>query len=234
MSLRSFILGLSSSFGIAWLAVVVIPYFKMRNLEPIVYPETTEQAGEVYYPKRTGRIGNGSNVYAANGCYLCHTQVVRPTYAGNDMFRPDWGGLATDEQRGDTRRETNAFDFLGESYAHIGINRMGPDLSNFAVRLEKQYLQEGQSPEQWIYLQLHNPLHFESKRLTGSACPPRPYLFKKRKIDGPPTRDALDVETREGYEVVPTADAKALASYLMSLKKDHPVPPQLDFAPGDQ
>jgi hypothetical protein len=34
MSLRTFILGLSASFGIAWLAIIVVPYFKMRDLAP--------------------------------------------------------------------------------------------------------------------------------------------------------------------------------------------------------
>ena len=50
MSLRTFIIGLVSSFGIAWLGMVVIPFFKMRNLEPLVHAEGTEQAGEVYFP----------------------------------------------------------------------------------------------------------------------------------------------------------------------------------------
>ncbi|MDX1680835.1 MAG: hypothetical protein R3242_08905, partial [Akkermansiaceae bacterium] len=93
MSLRTFILSLVASFGFAWLAAVVIPFFKMRNLEPIAFPGS-EATGEVFNPKRSGRIADGSRVYAENGCYLCHTQVVRPTYAGKDMFHDDWGGLA--------------------------------------------------------------------------------------------------------------------------------------------
>ena len=104
MSLRTFILGLSASFGVAWLAIVVIPFFKMRNLEPVRLDEATDGATGIFYPKRTGRIADGSRVYAQNGCYLCHSQLVRPTYAGNDLFRPDWGGLKSDGDRGDTRQ----------------------------------------------------------------------------------------------------------------------------------
>lgn len=233
MSLRSFILGLSISFGIAWLAVVVIPFFKMRNLGPVEYGTNSESAGELFFPKRTGRIVNGAAVYAANGCYLCHTQVVRPTYAGNDMFRPDWGGLANDEDRGDTRRETNAWDFLGESYAHIGVARMGQDLSNFGRRLEANYLEQGQSPEGWIFHHLYRPHNRADLRISRATCPPHPFLFEKRKITGQPSIDALDVETEEGCEIVPGPDVKALASYLMSLKKDDPVPAQFDFSAGD-
>lgn len=229
MSLRSFIIGLAASFGIAWLAVVVVPFFKMRNLQPVEF-EASESTAGVFFPKRTGRIANGAEVYGANGCYLCHTQVVRPTYAGNDMFRADWGGLADDADRGDTRRETNAWDFLGETFAHVGVSRMGPDLSNFGRRLEAKYLKEGQSPEQWIYTHLHNPRNMPER--WKSNCPPHPFLFDKRPSHGQVSDEALDVETCEGYEVVPSAEAKALASYLMSLKKDHPVPAELDFAPG--
>ena len=230
MSLRTFILGLVTSFGIAWLAVVVVPFFKMRNLDPLVHAEGTEQAGEVFFPKRTGRIATGAEIYAANGCYLCHTQVVRPTTAGNDMFRADWAGLANDADRGDTRRETNAWDFLGESYAHIGISRMGPDLSNFGRRLSANYLEEGQSPEAWIYAHLYKPKSLADR--WQSACPPHPFFFDKRKVVGQGSDDAVNVDTCEGYEIIPGSSAKALASYLMSLKKDQPVPAQLDFSKG--
>ena len=67
MSLRIFILGLVASFGIAWLAVVVVPFFKMRNLEPIAHEDSVATAG-LFVPKRTGRIANSAEVYAANGC----------------------------------------------------------------------------------------------------------------------------------------------------------------------
>ena len=88
--------------------------------------EATDGATGIFYPKRTGRVANGALVYAENGCYLCHTQLVRPTYAGNDLYRPDWGGLKADPDRGDTRRETNAYDFAGEKFAQIGVSRRGP------------------------------------------------------------------------------------------------------------
>ena len=113
MSLRTFIFGLAASFGVAWLFIIVVPFIKMRNLEPIQLNEATDGTTGIFYPKRTGRITNGALVYAENGCYLCHSQLIRPTYAGNDLYRSDWGGLKADPDRGDTRRETNAYDFSG-------------------------------------------------------------------------------------------------------------------------
>jgi cytochrome c oxidase cbb3-type subunit 2 len=226
MSLRTFILGLSATFAVAWLAVVVIPYLKMRNLAPV--PMTAEPGSAVFYPKRTGRVSDGAKVYAENGCYLCHTQVVRPTYAGNDLYRPDWGGMQNDESRGDTRRETNAFDFTGESFAQIGLNRIGPDLSNLGRRMDLM-VAKGADAKGWLYQHLYdarlNPERWDS------SCPPMPFLFEKRRVTGAGSPDAIPVDKGEGYELVPSPAARALVSYLLSLKKDHPVPASLDFTP---
>jgi len=232
MSLRNFILGLGASFGLAWLLVVVVPFIKMRNLQPITLSKEVDGVAGVFYPKRAGRIVNGARVYGENGCYLCHTQLVRPTYAGNDLYRPDWGGLAKDPERGDTRRETNAYDFEGESFAQLGSTRMGPDLSNLARRLEAAVAAKGGGdPAALLYAHLYDPRR--SPELRKSTCPSHRYLFTRREIKGQPSNDALPFGADASTELVPSADAKALVSYLLAMKKDQPVPAALDFAPRD-
>lgn len=231
MSLRPFIIGLSASFGVAWLAVVVIPFVKMRNLQPIAL-HADEPDSVPFFPKRTGRIVNGAEVYAANGCYTCHTQLVRPDYAGNDMYRSDWGGLKNDPDRGDTRRETNAYDFFGEKFAQIGVNRIGPDLSNIGRRVETIYSPE--NPSRWLYAHLFDPRHEEDR--VKSTCPSFRYLFDEKEIGAARSADAVTFSdgTSPGsdtIEYVPDSDAKALVSYLLSLKKDQPVPASLNFSP---
>ena len=228
MSLRTFIFTLSATFGIAWLAIVVVPFMKMRNLEPIQLNEATDGTTGIFFPKRTGRIADGAMVYAENGCYLCHTQLVRPTYAGSDLYHSDLGGLKADPERGDTRRETNAFDFYGEKFAQIGVMRMGPDLSNLGRRVETSYA-VGKNPSQWLYAHLYNPR--QDPLRWKSACPSFQYMFEDRKITGSVSSDALYVDTEKATERVPTSDAKALVSYLLSLKKDQSVPAVLNFAP---
>ena len=228
MSFRTFILSLSASFGVAWLAIVIVPYFKMRSLEPIAVEEG-DGTNAVYIPKRAGRIADGAEVYAANGCYQCHSQLVRPTYAGNDMFRPDMGGIAGDEERGDTRRETNAFDFQGEKFAQIGISRLGPDLSNLGRRIEAIYA-KGANPEAWLYGHLYNPRWRPDRR--ESSCPSFRFLFKVTEIKGNPSEESLPFPVEEGMEITPKPEARALVSYLLSLKKDQPVPTSLNFAPS--
>lgn len=230
MSFRTFILGLSASFGIAWLAIIVVPFFSMRQLAPIQLSEAKDGTTGIFYPKRTGRIADGARVYAENGCYLCHTQVVRPTYAGNDLYRSDWGGLKSDPDRGDTRRETNAYDFFGEKFAQIGVSRMGPDLSNIGRRVESAY-SAGKDPSVWFFSHLYNP-RLDPQRWQ-STCPPHHFMFTKRKITGNLSQDAMPFgNAEEGSELVPTPEAKALVSYLLSLKKDQAVPAVLNFSPA--
>ncbi len=229
MSLRHFIIGLSVSFGLAWLSVVVIPFVKMRNLAPIAL-SAEEPDSPPYFPKRAGRVANGAEVYASNGCYNCHTQVIRPTYAGNDLFRADWGGIKADPDRGDTRRETNAYDFLGEKFAHIGVSRVGPDLSNLGRRVEAIYSPE--NPARWLYAHLFNP-RYEADR-EKSTCPSFRYMFDEKEIGTGLSADAVTFSDgrspgTDTTEFLPNSDAKALVSYLLSLKKDQPVPASIDF-----
>ena len=222
MTLRTFILALAASFGAAWLAVIVAPAAAMRALPTLAFnPEADRQAG-FYHPKRAGRTADGALVYAAHGCNQCHSQLVRPTYAGNDMLRPDWGGLAGDLDRGDTRRETNARDFEGERHALVGVARIGPDLSNLGRRLDARLADTGRSHEQWLLRHLYDPRL--DPELALSLCPPHRFLFDSRPLRGKRPADALDVPAPAGRQVVPKPAARALVSYLLNLRKDHPLP----------
>lgn len=235
MSFRTFFLSLSASFGVAWLAIVIVPYFKMRSIEPVSMGEDATGTNAVYIPKRAGRIADGAQVYAANGCYMCHTQLIRPDYAGNDVYRTDYAGFVgiVEDIPVDTRRETNAFDYAGEKFAQIGINRMGPDLSNIGVRIEKVYTKDkSMSSEQWLYRYLYNP-RFDPAR-SHSNCPSFRFLFDEKKVTGNPSDEALPFQGENGGEIVPNADGRALVSYLLSLKKDNPVPAVFNFKPADK
>ena len=62
--------------------------------------------------------------------------------------------------------------------------------------------------------------------------PPYRYLFKKQKIGGQRSADALNVPVEDGFEIVPTADAKNLVGYLLSLDKSHPLKEVKSAAPA--
>ncbi len=246
MSFRLFAIGLTASFGLAWLSVVVVPFFKLRTPSPISFQEGFDEQEGIYHPKRAGRVANGAAVYAENGCYQCHTQVIRPTYAGMDLARPDVGGLspAVNPDGIDSRRESNVFDYSGLDFAMIGTTRTGPDLMNLVPRLKARVRQQAKDDGEeisegvvagrvrdYLFQHLYNPRSF-ARLENWSSCPSMPFLFEEREIKGQPSDDALDVTVEAGHEVVPGDRAEALVSYLLSLEHDDPVPATMDYAPA--
>jgi cytochrome c oxidase cbb3-type subunit 2 len=229
MSFRQFAFGLTASFGIAWLAIVIVPFFMMRHLKPVAFDEAADGKEGTYHPKKTGRVINGAEIYAANGCYHCHSQLIRPTYAGNDLGRPDWAGLKADEERGDTRRETNIFDYQGEKFAQIGLSRLGPDLSNVGRRVEKIYAKDGDAKE-WLLGHLYDP-RANPERPT-SKCPSFRFLFDVKEVEGQVPDDAIAL--KDGKAVVPGHEALALVDYLLAMKRDDAVPASMSHLPPAQ
>ncbi|WP_367871576.1 cbb3-type cytochrome c oxidase subunit II [Luteolibacter sp. Populi] len=227
MSFRQFAFGLTASFGIAWLAVVIVPFFMMRHLKPVEFKEAADGKEGIYFPKSAGRVTNGAEVYAANGCAHCHSQLIRPVYAGNDLGRPDWAGLKNDEERGDTRRQSNIFDYQGEKFAQIGLSRLGPDLSNVGRRVEKIYCKDGGDPKSWLLSHLYNPR--ANPKLVTSKCPSFPFFFETKEIEGQVPANAITV--KDGEAVVPGPEALVLVDYLLSLKRDDAVPASMNHLP---
>jgi hypothetical protein len=85
------------------------------------------------------------------------------------------------------------------------------------------------TPEEWIFMHLYNPRAGDEY---WSACPSGPQFFVTRKRHGQGSGEALPVDAGEGMEVLPTDEARALASYLISLKKDDQVPYSLNYRPN--
>jgi|TARA_B110000116_G_scaffold268244_1_gene281948 cytochrome c oxidase cbb3-type subunit 2 len=210
-SLKQFILGITATFFVPWLCLIVIPHNKMKA-EPVEW--TDAETGKLFtYPAGKPNIfRQGQIVYAQEGCAHCHTQMIRPTYMGFESWRPDFGKEGTVELP-IRIRETRSGDYDGEQFAYLGIQRIGPDLSNVGYRHD----------ENWHHEHLYNP---QSKR-DFSMMPSFRHLYAKRKIKGQRSEHALanihfkNDETNE-YEVIPTERAKALVGYLMTLKKDDP------------
>ncbi|NOY00616.1 MAG: hypothetical protein GXP30_12915 [Verrucomicrobia bacterium] len=209
-----FILGLTAAFALPWLLLIVLPYYQLSTIEPELYSEEDEvDAAASYPPAWTGASSDGESVYASSGCIYCHTQMVRPTYAGVDMWRKGWGG---NEEDG-LARETRPQDYSGDSYAMLGYMRIGQDLANVGTR---------HTDRAWYHLKLYNA----RTQVVDSNMPSYKNLYRKRLIDGQVSDNALKLEGRfaveEGYEVIPTEKAEALVDYLLSRKMDAKIPGQ--------
>jgi len=190
---------LGLAFAIPWCFLVVLPYLEQSDAEPVPYGEGEEvEGGLAAYPDRTlqrhGASDYGREVYAAEGCAYCHTQVVRPTYAGPDTWRVGWGGR--EGEGGNFARETHAGDYANEGIAPLGYQRIGQDLSNVGHRI---------TTAEEMHRHLYDPKSFDP----DSGMPAYRHLYEP---------------SATGSGFTPKPKAEALVDYLLSLKKDQPLP----------
>lgn len=209
---RTFILALTASFGLPWLCLIIIPAIKYQALAPVAYDKDIDGVDGYYPPAPIGR--QGQMVYAREGCVQCHTQMIRPTQLSMDGWHKGWG--QDQEVRPTTPIRSNTLlDYLGEPYAFLGVQRLGPDLTNYGWRAPSRQ-------------EIHQMLFAPRMRHDWSNMPAFKNLYDVRLAQGPKSELALkltkDFAPQAGYEVVPTPDAEALVDYLLTLKKDYPIP----------
>jgi cbb3-type cytochrome oxidase cytochrome c subunit len=73
----------------------------------------------------------------------------------------------------------------------------------------------------------HQHLYAPRSLNLDSDMPAYKFLYEKRRIGGEQSADAINLRGErapgEGWEIVPTYDAKCLVAYLMSLNQSHPL-----------
>src|SRR5881296_2690526 len=112
------VLGILATLAFSWLGLAYIPDLQIGHLEP----QSDEEGTDIYPMPKSGMAERGRRVYAANGCFYCHSQQIRPDYVSADIDRK-WG-----ERRSATR------DYVFDRPVMLGQERMGPDLSNVGKR----------------------------------------------------------------------------------------------------
>lgn len=209
---RKFTLTLMAAFGAPWLFLIIIPVIKYQSLKPVPYDKDMDGM-EGFYPP-AGVHSQGQIVYAREGCAQCHSQMIRPVQLALDGWRKGWG-QDQEARPSEPVRSNTLRDYLDEPYAFLGTQRIGPDLANAGWRFDNRAI-------------LHQKLYAPRSLNDWSVMPSFAHLYNVRKIQGQGSASALSLTGRfapkKGYEVVPTAEAEALVDYLLSLKKDYPIP----------
>ncbi|CAI9084778.1 cytochrome oxidase [Candidatus Methylacidiphilum fumarolicum] len=189
------VLGIFLCFLLGWFVYIIIP---SQVLDPS--PE-----GEETPPPNFGLVEVGQQVYGANGCSGCHTQIIRPANMGSDIAR-GWGN-----------RRTFPVDYYHETNPFLGIVRIGPDLSNIGKR---------KKDSSWFYILLYEP----NQIFPGTIMPPYKYLFRKVRAEGKRNPEALPPELDRtlpnGMQIMPSPEAVALVAYLLSLDRSYPTQPK--------
>lgn len=84
----------------------------------------------------------------------------------------------------------------------------------------------------WHHRHLYNP----RSMTLDSTMPSYRFLYEKRRVSGQASADALKLSGSstppEGWEIVPTYEAKCLVAYLMSLDQSHPLKEVKSTAPA--
>jgi cytochrome c oxidase cbb3-type subunit II len=230
-SLKSFVITLALCIGFPTYVMVVRPYANERARQTIAYRSSPDPAnpaaptkdpedlkGLSYPQSSAGDSKRGELVYAREGCAQCHTQVIRPSYAGVDQWKRGWGAEQEYKKEGYVPvRQTHPWDYMNEDFAMFGVRRVGPDLANAGYRYDADINR--------FYQHLYSPRSVHE----WSNSPSFKHLFEYQVKERPEGRgDALKLPLNllpeEGHEVVPTADAKALAAYILGLKRNQPLP----------
>lgn len=208
----SLFLGVFLTLGLSWAGLLLAAHKQLGGLNQFKDP-----VDETLYPQPlSGLADQGRLVYQDLGCVSCHTQQVRRAGFGADLERK-WG-----------ERVSYARDYIREKTVLIGQNRLGPDLRNVAAR-------PGAS-EEYFYKLLYAP----HSVAPGTNMPAYPFLFETHAVAGrQPSAHALRLTGASaapaGFEVVPTARARALVAYLLSLKDTYDYPTERSLnTPAEQ
>ncbi len=249
-SLKNFVLILGTCFIVPTYCMVAQPFAAERNRQPVPYVMEDPGSGKAFDPSElkglsypsafSGDRKRGELIYGREGCAQCHTQVIRPDYAGIDQFKKGWGANQEPNPAGPVpTRQTNMWDYLHEDFAMIGQRRIGPDLANAGYRFDGNVGAETDVSKikaaklrglNDFYLYLYAP----RARKEWSISPGYPGLFITRPKEGAGSELALKLPANlapaEGMEIVPSSEARALAEYVLGLKRDQAIPVSLTGA----
>ena len=179
------------------LIILVISVGGLIEIVPLVLSAAKKQGSTQVVP-RTALQQEGFDIYVREGCYLCHSQQIRPFRSETERYGPY--SVAAESQY------DHPFQF--------GSKRTGPDLARVGARYS----------DDWHRLHLHNPRDV----VPESNMPGYPWLattkldstLTTRKLSvlrmlGTPYSDA-DVQGASAA-VQGKTELDALVSYLQSL-----------------
>ena len=170
--------------------VEFVPMFMVKNNVPTI------SSVQPYTPLEL----EGRDIYIREGCYTCHSQMVRP-------FRSEV------ERYGDY---TKAGETVYDHPFQFGSKRTGPDLAREGVKTGPIY-----KPDSWHYNHFFNP----QKMVAQSIMPPYPWIINSTLNTGSTAKkirvmQTLGVPYPEGYADKAVEDLKKQAAGIAQGLRD--------------
>lgn len=169
--------------------VEIIPMYVVKSNVPTI------SSVQPYTPLEL----HGRDIYVKEGCYVCHSQMIRP-------FRSET------ERYGEYSK---AGEFVYDHPFQWGSKRTGPDLH----RIGKKY------PDAWHYNHMKDPQNTSP----GSIMPEYPWLLDNPiDLESTPSKiramQTLGVPYPEGFDTLAIADVTAQAKSIVETLKAQGVP----------
>jgi cytochrome c oxidase cbb3-type subunit I/II len=145
----------------------------------------------------------GRDIYVREGCYNCHSQMIRPFRAEVTRFG----------------EYSKAGEFIYDHPFQWGSKRTGPDLAREGNPKSPQYKNAA-----WHYQHMINPGDF----ITGSIMPQYPWLYEQDINIGSTNSKIhamrkIGVPYDDGYEAIANDDLKAQAKQIAAtIKQENP------------
>ena len=138
----------------------------------------------------------GRDIYIREGCYLCHSQMIRP-------FRSETVRYGEYSKAG---------EFVYDHPFQWGSKRTGPDLAR----------EGGKRPDSWHYYHMYDPISTSD----GSLMPPYTHMYgNDLDVASTPKKisvmRSLGVPYAEGYEELAIADLQTQAQEIVTGLKDN-------------
>jgi len=184
------------------LIVIVISVGGLVEIVPLALSAAAKK-GDVTIVPRTALQQAGFDIYVREGCYLCHSQMIRPFRSETERYGPY--SVAAESQY------DHPFEF--------GSKRTGPDLARVG----------GRYSDDWHRVHLHNPRDV----VPESNMPGFPWLAKSKldgplmtrklrvlRILGTPYTDEDIAGAAAAVEG--KTELEAMIAYLQSLGLDRP------------
>lgn len=207
------LIGIFSVLASSFLALIITSQNQIGALKQSTESLELSDSGELVmidgdplFPrKNSGIASQGHLEYVKLGCVNCHSQQIRRASISRDI------------ERGLGPRFSVPRDYILQKNVLLGSQRLGPDLSNVALR---------EMDKNWHFLHLYNP------QITspGSIMPSFPFLFELKSKENATKGNVLvfpegsPLAPVDDLVLVPTRRGNALVEYLLSLKFDYNLP----------
>ena len=187
----------TSNFLMIVLILLVVAVGGLVEIVPLFFQKTTTQAIEGVKPYTALQLA-GRDIYLREGCYNCHSQMIRPFRAETERYGP----------------YSVAGEFVYDHPFQWGSKRTGPDLHRVG----------GKYSDEWHRIHLNNPRDvvpesnmpayswLEKSTVDAAGMAPR---MKALRMVGVPYSDAEIAQA--AVDVKDKTDMDALVAYLQGM-----------------